>query len=88
MVFYTIKRFKENILIAMGKREPSFASGSKDGGSTRLRRKSAAETALQATISMILLCAGVYIFISGNFEKTTREAAAAWIGAVIGYWLR
>ena len=88
MVFYTFRRFKENFLIATGRREAVFAGGSSKKDSERLRKKSWVEIACQVIVTFTILIVGIYIMSSGGYNDSAREAAAGWIGGVIGYWLR
>jgi hypothetical protein len=44
---------------------------------------------LGATIvSVVLLLAGLYVFVSGDSSEGLEKAATGWIGLVAGYWLR
>jgi hypothetical protein len=42
---------------------------------------------MQAVISLVLLIAGLVI-VFGKYDDGLKKGAFAWIGTVIGYWLK
>lgn len=43
--------------------------------------------AMQGTITVTLLCTSIYVLVLDGRDPLLRELAAAWIGALVGYWL-
>ena len=42
---------------------------------------------IQATVSFVLLGAGLFVFITSDDDRVI-SAAAGWVGVVTGYWLK
>ena len=39
-------------------------------------------------ISLVLLVAGLSILLSGEGDAQLQQAAAGWVGVILGYWLK
>lgn len=82
-MFYSARRFYQNVRFLCGKQHTVTA-----GQDRGFREKVWYEVLIQGVVTATLLTAGLYILLKHSSDSALREAAAGWIGGVIGYWLR
>jgi hypothetical protein len=46
------------------------------------------DAAMQASLSAVLLVAGLYVILSKDYGTTEKQWAYGSVGAVVGFWLR
>jgi hypothetical protein len=43
---------------------------------------------MQATVTLILLLAALFVILSGQYDPNSQHWAFATVGTILGYWLK
>jgi hypothetical protein len=88
MFFHTIRRFHEGLRMLRSPELVVTAGKVSREKQNEYLRRVRVQLICQVLLTVVMVSAGLYILLSGNYSDSLCEAASGWVGAVIGYWLR